>query len=212
MPVSKRPKLFQNPTATGNKLKQTAENDLINYAVKSIQQLNRSVPMNQKLNIQQAMPNYLVITERRAIKHGVVDLKPLFANSPNKKYSKKGGWYLIIPIRRKVSSMSHALYQEARSAIIPVDSNSVTFSANHLFDNRPQASIASINYQPVSDNLTKLRTGSNRSNYIAFRTVSSSSPPSSWIVGRQNVNEQDMSQTLLKNLDRMMKWKLRNMN
>lgn len=168
--------------------------------------------MNQKLNIQQAMPNYLVITERRAIKHGVVDLKPLFANSPNKKYSKKGGWYLIIPIRRKVSSMSHALYQEARSAIIPVDSNSVTFSANHLFDNRPQASIASINYQPVSDNLTKLRTGSNRSNYIAFRTVSSSSPPSSWIVGRQNVNEQDMSQTLLKNLDRMMKWKLRNMN
>jgi len=52
------------------------------------------------------------------------------------------------------------------------------------------------------------KTDGSGTKYIAFRTVSNKSNPASWILNRWQATEDNMSKTLLKNLDRLINYRL----
>jgi hypothetical protein len=156
------------------------------------------------------MPNYIRVTQERMDKMGVIDLKPIFERSGAKKPSKDGGWYAVIPIRRTKRSMSRRGYEQLRA--IEVDpGESRTVISDYLYDRRRSSDATMLNYEPKSKNITKTMGANGRSTYVAFRTVSSKSPANSWIVNRDKVNEKDTSKTFVRNVDQVMKWKMRNM-
>lgn len=161
----------------------------------------------------QRMPNYLQVTESRMAKSGVIDLKPFFARSSKKKYNKKGEWYLYIPIQIKTRKMSRRLYDDLRS--FPTNGRPVTVKMDYLYDRRKQSpAVQSINYNPKSKNVTIIPREwgeGTRNTYVTFRTVNANSPANSWIINRSKVNSDDMSKTMLANIDRLMKWKLKNL-
>ena len=82
-----------------------------------------------------SQPNYLKVTSHRASNKGLLDLKPYFANSPKAKHTKNGGWYLIVPIRRKTRDMSYQLYQQAKNIDIS-NKSMATSPINSLYSNR----------------------------------------------------------------------------
>lgn len=161
----------------------------------------------------QRMPNYLQVTESRMAKSGVIDLKPFFARSSKKKYNKKGEWYLYIPIQIKTRKMSRRLYDDLRS--FPTSNRPITVKMDYLYDRRKQSpAVQSINYSPKSKNVTIIPREwgeGTRNTYVTFRTVNANSPANSWIINRSKVNSDDMSKTMLANIDRLMKWKLKNL-
>lgn len=161
----------------------------------------------------QRMPNYLQVTESRMADSGVIDLKPFFARSSKKKYNKKGEWYLYIPIQIKTRKMSRRLYDDLRS--FPTNGRPVTVKMDYLYDRRKQSpAVQSINYSPKSKNVTIIPREwgeGTRNTYVTFRTVNANSPANSWIINRSKVNSDDMSKTMLANIDRLMKWKLKNL-
>lgn len=161
----------------------------------------------------QRMPNYLQVTESRMAKSGVIDLKPFLARSSKKKYNKKGEWYLYIPIQIKTRKMSRRLYDDLRS--FPTNGRPVTVKMDYLYDRRKQSpAVQSINYSPKSKNVTIIPREwgeGTRNTYVTFRTVNANSPANSWIINRSKVNSDDMSKTMLANIDRLMKWKLKNL-
>ncbi len=161
----------------------------------------------------QRMPTYLQVTESRMAKSGVIDLKPFFARSSKKKYNKKGEWYLYIPIQIKTRKMSRRLYDDLRS--FPTNGRPVTVKMDYLYDRRKQSpAVQSINYSPKSKNVTIIPREwgeGTRNTYVTFRTVNANSPANSWIINRSKVNSDDMSKTMLANIDRLMKWKLKNL-
>ena len=161
----------------------------------------------------QRMPNYLQVTESRMAKSGVIDLKPFFARSSKKKYNKKGEWYLYIPIQIKTRKMSRRLYDDLRS--FPTNGRPVTVKMDYLYDRRKQSpAVQSINYSPKSKNVTIIPREwgeGTRNTYVTFRTVNANSPANSWIINRSKVNSDDMSKTMLANIDRLTKWKLKNL-
>lgn len=161
----------------------------------------------------QRMPNYLQVTESRMAKSGVIDLKPFFARSSKKKYNKKGEWYLYIPIQIKTRKMSRRLYDDLRS--FPTNGHPATVKMDYLYDRRKQSpAVQSINYSPKSKNVTIIPREwgeGTRNTYVTFRTVNANSPANSWIINRSKVNSDDMSKTMLANIDRLMKWKLKNL-
>lgn len=161
----------------------------------------------------QRMPNYLQVTESKMAKSGVIDLKPFFARSSKKKYNKKGEWYLYIPIQIKTRKMSRRLYDDLRS--FPTNGRPVTVKMDYLYDRRKQSpAVQSINYSPKSKNVTIIPREwgeGTRNTYVTFRTVNANSPANSWIINRSKVNSDDMSKTMLANIDRLMKWKLKNL-
>lgn len=161
----------------------------------------------------QRMPTYLQVTESRMAKSGVIDLKPFFARSSKKKYNKKGEWYLYIPIQIKTRKMSRRLYDDLRS--FPTNGRPITVKMDYLYDRRKQSpAVQSINYSPKSKNVTIIPREwgeGTRNTYVTFRTVNANSPANSWIINRSKVNSDDMSKTMLANIDRLMKWKLKNL-
>lgn len=162
----------------------------------------------------QRMPNYLQVTESRMAKSGVIDLKPFFARSSKKKYNKKGDWYLYIPIPIKTRNMSRRMYDDIRGTFIPDSASQVTIKTDYLYDRRKTSpAVPRMNYKPKSTNVTvfpqKWGSGT-RNTYVSFRTVTANSPANSWIINRNRVNEDDMSKSLIANIDRLMKWKMNN--
>lgn len=196
-----RPDLFKNPKVTLDNLARNLTQDIMTEtASKASEQGLRAT----------VMPNYLQVTEERLAKKGVVDLKPYFARSSKKKYNKQGQWYMYIPIRVKTRDMSSRLYKDLRE--VPMSGmSSKTVTSDYLYDRRKQSpSVSSINYTPKSNNITKQR-NNNKNIYVAYRTVNAKSPSSSWIVNRSKVDDNDMSKTMIKNVDRLMQWKMKNL-
>lgn len=159
------------------------------------------------------MPKYLQITESRMADHGVIDLKPFFARSSKKRYNKKGEWYMYIPISMKTRDMSRRLYDNLRS--IPTQGKQTTVPMDYLYDRRKTSpAVDKLNYTPKSKNVTiipeKWGKGT-RNKYVAFRTVNANSPANSWIINRNKVNNNDMSATMIANIDRLIKWKISNL-
>lgn len=161
----------------------------------------------------QRMPNYLQVTESRMADKGVIDLKPFFARSSKKRYNKRGEWYMYIPIQLKTRKISRRLYDDLRT--FPTNGNPTTAKMEYLYDRRKVSpTIGSINYTPKSKNVSiipKEWGSGTRNTYITFRTVNANSPANSWIINRNKVNSDDMSKTMLANIDRLMKWKMKNL-
>lgn len=203
-----RPKLFQNEAETKriiDNVRKALIDGTLSAGMKAVQEVKpKDVEVRRK-------PKYLEVTEKRLNKLGVIDLKPYFANSHHAKKKKKGGgWYLIVPIQRNTRSMSRRMYEQLRQIDIAPDEERTVIS-DYLYDRRrtsPDSKM--INYEPVSYNITKKRIGKNRHSYTAFRTVSDKSPFNSWIINRNRVNKDDQSKTFVRNVDRLMKWKMKN--
>lgn len=206
----KRPSLFKDKQTTRERLQKIGD-ALVEGTLDAGLEAARKHKPNATVK---RMPKYLQVTEKRLHeKLGVIDLKPYFARS---KYAKPrkfgGGWYLRVPIRRKARSMSRRMYEELRAVQVPPGVQKVTVVSNYLYDRRRDSEAKMLNYTPRSHLIEKRRIGTagNRHVYTAFRTVSDKSPANSWIVNRHKVNVQDTSKTFVRNVDRLIKWKMRN--
>lgn len=205
--MSIRPNLFTNTEQVLRNLTEAVIEDTLqegaNYASEQGMQVKR-------------MPKYLEVTEQRMANQGIIDLKPYFAKSPNRKINKEGKWYMYVPISIKTRDMSRRAYDELRAQPTPqVVGAKTKLYTKYLYDRRQESSaVPSLNYKPRSNNITAIdkKWGSGtRREYIAFRTVNQDSPANSWIVNRGKANENDLSKTLLANMERLMKWKLNNL-
>lgn len=158
------------------------------------------------------MPNYLEVTEKQLEKQGVIDLKKAFAKSSKRKPKKDGGWYLIVPIRIKAKSLNRKAYHDLRKAQIPSGAKSVTKVTDYLDGRRRAVTHPALKPQPMSKNTTRFKTKNKKqSGYAIFRTVSNTSPANSWILNRDKVTNKNFSKTTIRNIERLMKWKLENM-
>lgn len=201
-----RPKLFQNNASTKSTM-QKFGNALVQKTLNAgMEAINSSRPNDIEVT---RKPKYLEVTEARLNKLGVIDLKPYFAHSNKKKMKKGGGWYLRIPISRKKKGMSRRMYDQIRQVNMS-SSNQRTVVSDYLYDRRRNSDATMLNYTPKSKNITKQRIGKNRHSYTAYRTVSDKSPANSWIINRSRVNTDDTSKTFIKNVDRLIKWKMKN--
>lgn len=203
---SQRPELFKNPRQMLNNLAEAVTNDTLNEGA--------TYASEQGMDVVR-MPKYLQVTEERMSKAGIIDLKPYFAQSSKRRYNKKGRWYVFVPIQIKTRDMPRKAYDELRAvAIGDTVGASTTGYTQYLYDRRKQSTSApSLNYTPKSNkvNITNKAWGSgSRREYMAFRTISQDSPPSSWIINRGKTDTGELSKTLVKNIERLMKWKLNN--
>lgn len=170
-----------------------------------MQGLNEASP--EDVNVKRK-PKSIEVTEARLKKLGVIDLKPFFANSSKRKEKEGGGWYLVVPISRSAKSMSRRMYEHARTT--PSAGETTTVVSDYMYDRRRVSDSNMLNYQPKSKNMQKKKQGKRRHSYVAFRTVSDKSPANSWILNRDKVNEEDTSKTFVQNVNRLMKWKMKN--
>ncbi|AFQ96536.1 hypothetical protein [Bacillus phage vB_BceM_Bc431v3] len=203
---ARRPRLFKSNNAIKTAMTNLGDNlaqDVLDTGMKAVID---SKPKNVSAK---RMPKYLQLTEERLEKLEVIDLKPYFAKSSKRKTKKDGGWYLTVPIRRKARGMSRRMYEQLRAVDIG-DSPKQTVVSDYLYDRRRQSDASLLNYTPKSNNITKMKSGSNRHDYVAFRTVSDKSPAGSWIINRDKVNKDDTSKTFIANVNRLMKWKMKN--
>ena len=128
----------------------------------------------------------------------VIDLKPHFKASSKARETKGGGWHLIVPIRRHTptSNKSNRMLEEEYEMLKGVSMHQ-TVVDEYLLSNRDWTSpIKTLSYEPPTrQNITRkpkvdargIPTGG--SNFIAFRTVSNKSNPSSWILNRQKADQ-----------------------
>lgn len=203
---ARRPRLLKS----NNSIKSAMTNLGDNLAQDVLDTGMKTIIENKPKNISaKRMPKYLKLTEERLQKLEVIDLKPYFAKSSKRKTKKDGGWYLTVPIRRKARGMSRRMYEQLRAVDIG-DSPSKTVVSDYLYDRRRQSDASLLNYTPKSNNINKMKVGRNRHDYVAFRTVSDKSPAGSWIINRDKVNKDDTSKTFVANVNRLMKWKMKN--
>lgn len=206
MPRSIRPKLFENDAAPKKYMENVAAT-LVNKTLDAgMSALKESQPTDVKVK---RKPKYLEVTQKRLDNLGVIDLKPFFANSSKRKDKKGGGWYLIVPINRSARGMSRRSYEQVRSFKSSSNEKS-TIIADYMYDRRRSSEASMLNYEPKSNKMQKISRGKKRHSYVAFRTVSSSSPANSWILNRDKVNERDTSKTFVENVNRLMSWKMKN--
>jgi len=203
----KVPKLLQGGQETSRAINNIGK-ALQQQALQSTaNQLSKSLPEGYELK---QRPKYLEVTEKRLIGMGVIDLKPLFAKSSKKKFSKKGGWYLDIPIRRKARGMTRRMYDQLR-AVDMGGQQKINIISDYLYDNRGVSDAPLLNYKPKSNVITKIASGKGRHDYVAFRRVSNNSSPSSWIINRDRVTVANTSKTFVANVNRLMKYNMKNM-
>lgn len=203
----KRPRFLQSKSKAKSNIRELGKGLVQETLTSGMKSIIAAKPKDIKAK---QMPTYIRVTQDRMDKMGVIDLKPIFANSGAARPTKDGGWYAIIPIRRTKRSMSRRGYEQLRQ--IPVEpGTSSTVISDYLYDRRRASDASMLNYEPVSNNITKTTGENGRSTYVAFRTVSSKSPANSWIVNRDKVNVKDTSKTFVKNVDQVMKWKMKHM-
>lgn len=139
----------------------------------------------------------MTYTIKRLRNRGVIDMKPFFKASSKAEKKKDGGWYLTVPIavstRQIQNKFGRRYYDDVRTKLQNSDSTTVT---SDLFKKELSGSSLSYTQKSGSITATKQQTDSNgktRNSYTMFRTVSDKSAPSSWVLGRNNANEEDMS-------------------
>lgn len=204
MVKKRRPPLFEDPQGTMGRMAEAMRNDMYRDVAKGINPDEAEI---------KRMPKYLQVTEKRMRNMGVIDLKPYFRKSPHAEQKDDGGWFMRVPIRRRKSSMSSRNYEELRQQDITPQTEKKVYS-KYLFDRRQVSEAQNLNYVPRSNMITKRREVENQQKkhtYTAWRTVSDKSPANSWIVNRQKISESNSSKTMVKNVDRLMKWKMKNM-
>lgn len=134
---------------------------------------------------------------------GLIDLKPFFKQSSHVKYTKDGNWYMVVPIALKRRTLrrqygndnTYNRIKDAFSSLSP--STSATLNIQDVFSGNTPNTLPSLVPPQRSNNVTafKSQTGK-RTSYFAFRTVSSKSAPQSWVLNRENLNEDNTSESL----------------
>lgn len=128
----------------------------------------------------------------------VIDLKPHFKKSSSARKTKGGGWHMIIPMQRHkpTSHKSNRMLDEEYEMLKDIGMYQ-TVSDEYLLSNRDWTSpVKSLSYQPGRrQNITKVqkrrkdKVPVGGSAFIAFRTVSNKSHPSSWLINRQKADQ-----------------------
>ena len=128
----------------------------------------------------------------------VIDLKPHFKKSSSARKTKGGGWHMIIPMQRHkpTSHKSNRMLEEEYEMLKGVSINQ-TVVDEYLLSNRDWTSpIKTLSYEPPArQNITKVqkrrkdKVPVGGSAFIAFRTVSNKSHPSSWLINRQKADQ-----------------------
>lgn len=164
----------------------------------------KQIAQDENVEIISVNSHRMTYAIKRLANRGVIDLKPFFKRSRSAKKMKNGGWFLIVPIqqttRKMIKTLGRKTYDNIRDAF--GDSLTQTVSVEGLFDikNARQNTIAPLDYRPtstnVSRNATRQSNGKVVGSYIMFRTVSSKSAPSSWVLNKNNVNDDNTSQRL----------------
>lgn len=177
--------------------------------------LNDTVGQEDGVDVSTRGDSQVVVSQDDS-EDGPLDLKPFFKQSPNVRKTNKGGWYLIVPIRRytyrnaesakTASGMSKRMYNELRSA-----PTNTTLVSDYLYENRQVSPIPELNYEPKSNTITKLPNPVRRSSsvYIAFRTVSNTSAPNSWIINREKATEDNLSPQIREIIEEVKKRNMR---
>lgn len=164
------------------------------------------IDANPDAHIMNVNSNRMTYAVKRMTNRGVIDLKPFFKRSRKTKSLKGGGWYLRVPIqpttRQFIKTFGRRKYDEMKQQFIDGDNTVDTISVNELFakPNAKMNTLSTLSYKPKSNNVTRTRyttsTGKERNTYALIRTVSSNSAPTSWVLNRNNMNEENTSQRL----------------
>ena len=153
-----------------------------------------------------------------------IDLKPYFARSSKAKqaHDKKGNvipgsWYLRVPISltsRDVKKVGpRSLYEELTHSDFGTTIDMDAMKMQSKLGTDQSMVLDSLQYQWASGNVTRVenesREGTGR--YVSFRTVSDRTPPSAWIVGRQNARTDDpeLSIRMQQDINRAMRYKMK---
>lgn len=126
---------------------------------------------------------------------GVIDLKEGFSHGSKVRYKRNGGWYTIVPISYKASSLSNAAYQDARELRDESTSKATATSyIDYLYGgksiNDETLAEFGITTKPHGGNLSRVTQGATRGSYFAFRTVSDKSSQDSWLLLKDTVKAQ----------------------
>lgn len=156
---------------------------------------------------------------KRMANRGVIDMKPFFAHSKKAQKKEGGGWFLVVPIhqttRKMISTLGRKTYDNIRDAF--GNSFSQTMSIEGLFDvkNARQNTISPLDYRPTSTNVSrdarKQSNGKVVGGYTMFRTVSDKSAPSSWVLNKNNINDDNTSDRLKNDISALINKRLREM-
>lgn len=207
--INQRPNTMKNLNQKIKQLELGIEDDFLTPIQEDIINSGEDVDVKR-------MPRYLQVTQRKMKEQGVIDLKPYFSRSSKRKDKKDGsGWYLIIPIRVKTNKMQSSLYKKLNQ-LKPKQTyaNSIVsyLEASNKSGKQYVNQTSNLNSNYKSGNITKVqKPESKKASYIMFRTVSNKSPSSSWIVGKNKVNEDNFSKTTLKHIDYLAKWRAKNL-
>lgn len=205
MSGAKRPKMFESRKSIQLSMQILGDNLVAGTLDAGMEAVKSGQPEDVEVK---RKPTYLEITNTRLEKLGVIDLKKSFARSPHRKIKEGGGWYLTVPIAIKTRAMSSRMYKQLRETNI-APSRQQTVVSDYMYDRRRQSDSSMLNYTPKSHNVTKKQEGNKRHTYTAYRTVSDKSPANSWIINRDRVTTENTSKTFVKNVDRLMKWKMK---
>lgn len=143
----------------------------------------------------------MTYTMKRLSNKGVIDLKPFFKASSKAKKKQNGGWYMVIPIRKKTRTIQKEFgrkeYDRIRGEVL--SSGSKTVKIGDL-SNLSGSTGSAIKYNRKSNNITatprKDKNGKVTNTWTMFRTVSDKSSPTSWVLGKDNIKEDDISDRL----------------
>lgn len=177
------------------------------------------IDSNPEANVLSVNSNRMTYAIKRMSNRGVIDLKPFFKRSSHAKPMKGGGWYLTVPIqpttREFIKKFGRSKYDQMKQQFIDNGSMSATLNINDLFakPNAEMNTLSPLSYTPKSNNVTqmgyKTSTGKQRNSYVMFRTVSSNSAPSSWLLNRNNLNEENTSQRLQTDINALINNRMR---
>ena len=158
-----------------------------------------------KMNAQASSEGSSVIVEeipsKEQYKNGnarVIDLKPHFKASSKARKTEGGGWHLIVPMQRYTPSShkSNRMVEEEYEMLKDIGIGQTVVDEYILADRDWTSPVKSLSYQPGRrQNITKVqkrrkdKVPVGGSAFIAFRTVSNKSDPSSWLINRQKADQ-----------------------
>lgn len=209
---------FRDKINALDRAKREIETNIAHNSARAIQEATKT---DNDVRVTQRRNQLRVEVEEEEDRPGVIDLKKHFKQSPNRKTTKDGGWYMIIPIRRYTSrnsprreqstGMSSRLYKDLLDT--QPKEGYANIMSDYLYDNRRGGSpISQLNYTPKSNRITRMRNPAavGRGHiYISFRTVSDKSHPSSWILNRNKVRPNDRSQEIRRIIDEVKSYNFR---
>lgn len=184
------PDSIKNASKTSYYVKQAFLAKSINDNAKVLSKAGGTVNVNS---------NRMEVTIGRLSKLGVIDMKPFFMRSSKVKRKKNGGWYLVIPInmssRGIIKNSGRGVYDRVVKTFSELEpGTSATVNIDGLLKRQyPYETINSLQPQAPSGNLTATKKPNGRNSYVAFRTVSDKSAPTSWVLNRNNVNNDNTS-------------------